>query len=498
MDRNFTELASLVDNALDNQDIDSIDGLISHLDKISQDNLEELELAKVAFLKANCFAGIRYSQNSDDLWSWDNAYLEKEIYQLRIARNLLSNIAFEEDGTDLRFRVTTNLANAFSHIGRTSEAIDLWDEVINDYPTFGMAVGNRGHAFFWYAKSLYDPGHQDVFLNESYHQIKQALNLGIEEHAKRDMQNWIEYLLKLNDWENFQFQPEQESRGKSKHERLYRTWCLDNKLFLNPLNDLWKEDISANDIFTLPSIIVKIEDKKDGSPPEIYGTYNQLKQEFVSARYMLFEAIEESKKEIHFSDKKVELYDMLDYREYRLWIEKVKMAFLSIYAIFDKIAYLINDYWQLNLPVKRINFKSCWYKNHKLSPVFKGSTNLPLRGLYWISKEFTGEKGKTNPLQPDAWHIAEIRNHIAHKYLKVFDSFVDAEQLRKSRGHEWEYPINDEELIYQAIKLLKLARSALIYSSLAINYEEIKKKAELGDGLIAEFELFQVDDKYRL
>jgi len=492
------ELAKLIDIALDNNDIESIQNLLKQLESISQDSLNQIELSKIAFFKANCYSGIRHSQGVGDLWDWGNPYLEKEIYQLRIARNLLSDVPLEEDRTDLRFRATTNLANALNHIGRPVEAIDLWDEVLEKSPEFAMSIGNRGHAFYWYGKYLYDSGHQGVFFNESYHQIKLALEFGMEEHAQTDMQDWLKHLLELHDWENFQFQPEEESRGRTKHEKLYRTWCLNHKLFLNPLNDLWKDDISANDVFTLPPIMTKIEDATNGSPPEVYGIYNQLKQEYISARYILFDAVNESQQKVHFSDKRVVLYDMLDYREYRLWVEKVKMAFLSVYAIFDKIAYLINDYWKLNLPAKRINFKGCWYRNNKLFPAFRGSTNLPLRGLYWISKEFTGEKEKNNPLQPDAWHVSEIRNHIAHKYLKVFSGLVDAEQLRKSKGHEWEYSINDTELVDQTLKLLSLARSALIYVSLAIQDEERTKKNKVGDDFLAELQLFQVDDKYRL
>jgi hypothetical protein len=100
-------------------------------------------------------------------------------------------------------------------------------------------------------------------------------------------------------------------------------------LFLNPLNDLWKENIAANDVFTFPSVIIEIEKSQSGSPPEVYGIYNQLKQEYVSARLYAFDAITESEENVHFSDKKVKLYDMLDYREYRLWIEKAKMAFMA-------------------------------------------------------------------------------------------------------------------------------------------------------------------------
>jgi len=44
--------------------------------------------------------------------------------------------------------------------------------------------------------------------------------------------------------------------------------------------------------------------------------YNQLKQEFVSARYLYYEGI--TSEAVHFSDKKVYLYDTLDAPVYSL------------------------------------------------------------------------------------------------------------------------------------------------------------------------------------
>lgn len=502
-DLSLDELAQLIDAAMDGSDINAIQKYSGRLEEISKRNLSAIEQAQVGFFKANCYSALRQLKNKHQSWDWDDQDLENEIYHLRLARNYLSSIPMEADPSDLRFRVSTNLANALNHVGRFSEAIELWDEVLTEFPEYAMAVGNRGFALFWYAKYLYDPDHQGVFLNESYHNIKLALELGVEEHAALGMQQWLEHLLEMHDWESFQFQRKNESRGKSKREKAYRTWCLDHKLFLNPLNDLWKEDIAANDVFTFPSVIIELEKSQSGSPPEVYGIYNQLKQEYVSARYMLFDAITESEENVHFSDKKVKLYDMLDYREYRLWIEKAKMAFMGAHAIFDKIAYLVNEYWELGQSARRINFKSCWYRNGKTSDgfaaAFESSENWPLRGLYWISKEFIGEKERESPLQPDAWHISEIRNHIAHKYLKVFDHvLVDTEQWRNASGHEWEYPISDKELIDQTLKLLNLVRSALIYVSLAAYDEEARKRSEIADGLLGDMQLFEVDDKYRL
>lgn len=502
MESKFDDLAKTIDQASDEKNIDAINRA---LEKIEKNNVEELsskELARLYFLKANCYATKRVISGDVKNWSWEDENLEKEIYYLRLSISECNSIPIKDDYSDLRYRVQTNLANALNHVGRFVEAIETWDNVLNENPTYAMAIGNRGHSLSWYARYLYDPYHQPIFLNESYWEIKKALEIGVEKHAVKDLLDWVDHLDSLTDWNEFNFEPGDESRGRSKIERSYRTWCIDNRLFLNPLNDIWMKDIVANDVLTFPPTIVK---KGDENPlfPEVYGIYNQLKQEYVSARYILFEAIEESNTSLHFSDKRVKLYDMLDYREYRLWIEKLKMAFLSAYAIFDKIAYLLNQHWNLSINVQSVKFNSVWMKpGDKRKPLlekFRYSDNWPLRGLFWLSKDLYFRTSENRPIEPDARHLNHIRNHIAHKYLRVYDHrLVDTKTWRENSGHELSYPISDLELKRQTMKVIKLVRSALIYLSLAAHAEESKARKILDDGLLAEMELYEIEELYRL
>ena len=64
----------------------------------------------------------------------------------------------------------------------------------------------------------------------------------------------------------------------------YRKWALHNGLFLNPLNDLpFSEPCFAADRLQLPNMIVKLDAK-----PVFHGMLNQLKQEYVFARYQYY------------------------------------------------------------------------------------------------------------------------------------------------------------------------------------------------------------------
>src|SRR3569832_1360259 len=114
-----------------------------------------------------------------------------------------------------------------------------------------------------------------------------------------------------------------------------------------------------------------------------------MKQEFVSARRLYYEATHATGP--HFSDKDVLLYNTLDYPAYGLAVEKVKIAARTAYSLFDKVAFFLNDYLTLGLPLHKVSFRSVWHipdqKPETVRPEFEKSENLPFRGLYWLHKD---------------------------------------------------------------------------------------------------------------
>jgi hypothetical protein len=168
------------------------------------------------------------------------------------------------------------------------------------------------------------------------------------------------------------------TEGRSKPERDYRKWCLQHRLFLCPLNDLGAHWAAATDDWMLPPITEGFDDRTDGHlPPLILGVFNQMKQEYASARFTLFEGV--SSTNVHFSDRGVTLTDTLDYPLYALASERVRMAFRIAYSLLDKVAFLVDHYWKLNKAPDRISFKNVWMVAGKsrLMPQFEARENLP-------------------------------------------------------------------------------------------------------------------------
>lgn len=424
--------------------------------------------------------------NSNEFWEFESPELEQQIINLRKALKYSHTVNDEFN----KSQILTNLGNLFSHIGRFSEAQLYWQEALIMIPDFPMAVGNIGFGLTHYAKVLYDSGHQLVFFHFAHKYLKQSLDQDIYEEAKQSFKKQIldieahidsKLLLRVPNLKNFKL-------GKSKSEIKYRKWCLDRKLFLNPMNDISVDAIAAHDCLYLPSMILKL-----GQPPIYHTIFNQIKQEFVTARFMLYEGIHQ--KRFHYSDMGNIQMDTLDYSTYCLSIEKVKIAFRICYSIFDKIGFLLNDYLDLKFPPDKVTFRNIWYcfrndkprsLNRKLSDIH----NWAFRGLFWLSKDLY-DKNFASLIEPDAQEIATIRNFIEHKSFKTVE-FGSSELTDNGLT----FLISRNEFEAKTIKLFTLARAAIIYLSLGINLHE--KKKEKDNQIVFPIDFQKLRDDYKL
>ncbi|MCX7155214.1 MAG: LA2681 family HEPN domain-containing protein [Rhodocyclales bacterium] len=498
----LNKLALNIDAATNANDVRGLTEAIEEIASLDRSFLTQVDKATLDFYAANAFAGIRHATNQHNDWTWIQPSIESEVYHLRSALKSLGSLTTLGIGTDLKLRITTNLANALNHIGRFVEAIELWDQATSEHKEFSMAIGNRALALFWYARYVDGAEIQALFLKQSRAAFARAVALGVEDHANYHMTGWLQHLDTLADWDETSPQLPVFRNGRSKIERTYRKWCVSSRLVLNPANDLTDTLDSLQDTLVLPPITVSALGS-GAALPAPYAIFNQLKQEFVAARFLVFEALAERHLPLHFADRGVTLYDALDYRCYRLWIEKLKMAFLSAYAILDKVAYLINDYWKLQLPIRSVTFNSIWFSQNrsspKLSEPFSSSDNWPLRGLFSLSRDFYSKSRADRPLDPDAKILHEIRHHIAHKYLRVHDEILySAEGDRARNGQEVSFPISEAELATSSVKLLKLVRSSLIYLSAAVAHEEMKRASAKKHGIVFPMPVTVVDDRYRI
>ncbi len=478
-------VARLIDLASDVDDLTLVDQALALADQLEARGLSPEKQALLDYFRANGWA-CRYQRRyraRDALWDFEQPDIQKQVLLLRRAAH---GAGFEAMDAVRRCQILTNLGNQLDALGRFVEARTCWNAALSIEPRFWMARANRGRGLMFYAAALYDPGHQSVFAYRAHGDLIEAVEL-IDKYPqlgdprlREVFEPAAEQILRRYDLEAFHqtYRPDDWSIGDQPAEQEYRRWCLTKTLFLNPLNDVDAAPIAARDVLCLPNFVLPV-----GEPPVVTGMFNELKQLFASARWMLWEGLQGE--DGHFSDRDVVLFNTMDYPSYGLSVEKVKAAFRLSYSIFDKIAYFLNHYLGLGIAERRISFRTIWRERDAgpLRDPIAMSENWPLRGLYWLSKDLF-EEGMKDSTEPQARALAELRNHLEHRYVKVHELSAPAPGNDDPFRDTLAYGLTRSDLEQKTLRLLQLARSALVYLSLAMHQEE-RRRAKGRSGLSA-------------
>ncbi len=449
-------------------------------DELARTSLSAADQALLEYFRANAWASRQKARHGDRsaAWAWEQPELQEQLLHLRSA---VQHEGFDDLPDVRRCQIFTNLANQINTIGRFVEAQEYWNRALALRPRFGMALGNRGYGLAEYARTLYDTGHKGLLLCHAHRSLSAAISNDAEyegpgyERAKAffaNLKDQIAERINVDETERA-IDIDNHDIGASEEERDYRLWCLNNTLFLNPLNDLGPHRIGARDILHLPPFITPID-----APPSLLGLFNQLKQEFATARWLCYDGIMSDG--VHFADRDVLLYNTLDYPAYSIAVEKVKAAYRLAYSLFDKIAFFLNTYLDLQLDESRVWFRSVWYvnadKNRGVRPELIDSENWPLRGLYWLAKDFFSPEFR-DATEPDARALADIRNQLEHRYLKIHEIYLPSPPTPVMWSDDLAYSIQRENFEDKTLRILKHARAGVVYLSLAMHREE-RRRAE--------------------
>lgn len=496
-------VGTLVDHALDTHDLELNTRVLAWADTLEIRLTDDADRAQLDYFRANAWANVDRDARQDrtQAWAWDQVPAQRQLLLLRSALNRSS---FPELPDFLRCQILTNLANQLNYLGRFVEAREFWSRALEALPSFWMARFNRGFGLLTYAKHVYDMDHRYV-LAWTAHTDMMAAVTSLDEHPeygdRRLRPTFLAHAESIAvrvdlDAVAAEYNPDGFSLGKGKKEQAYRKWCLQECLFLNPLNDAGPNAIAARDVMQLPTFYTSSDER-----PVVLGLFNQLKQEFVSARWMYYEGI--TTHGLHFSDRDVTLYNTLDYPALGLAAEKVKLAFRMSYSLFDKIAFYLNHYMKLGIAENQVSFRHVWRdkKTKQLRPAFADTENLAFRALYWLSRDFYDEDLK-DTMEPEARACHDLRNHLEHKYLKLHLMELPAPETPPSAfdlfKDDLAHSLTVEDLERRTLRMLKLARSALIYLLLGMHIEEERRRTASGsDGLAAPMPLYMADDVFK-
>jgi len=393
----------------------------------------------------------------------------------------------------------TNLANMLNSAGRFIEAIETWKKSLRIDEANGMALANIGQGYYYYGNILQDRGHRMFLWKKGYESIKQGLlpeKQGVHPTALTHFTELLTFLEKAVGTMSLPEDLDKNILGEDEEELRYKTWVLKNTLFLNPLNDAYPNSISGRDVLSLPDTLVPLSEEKH--TPWRHGLFDQLKQEFVSARFLFYEGTKS--KHGHYSDRQVRMYNSLDYPAYGLGTEKLKAAYRGLFSILDKIAYFLNFYLGLNIPERDVYFSSFWYvdrqpRSSRVRADIIGYKNWPLTGLYWLSRDLALAEGQ-ELLEPEMQDIGKIRNALEHKFLRLH-----TEGSGQNIYQETPLSVDLPRIAFEkkGRRLLKLVRAALIYLHGTVYTEESRKrkKAAENNELIPPIQMHTYEDSWK-
>lgn len=475
IDKTVIDLSSTFDKLFDEHNADQILPTIEAARKMLSQCHNIPTQMQINYDIANGYHDYRFITKSEDL-----QYLEKEIYHLRKVLDLYESAYCDDEDAEesneisvakyIAMRSYTNLGNAMHRLGRYIAAIDYFQAALLISKDFAMASLNLSFSLLNYADLQIRPYEQNYYHHAGFYYYEQTtkarMNLEKQEYLEQ-LHNRIalftpEYI------EQFLKKPLSlpHFHVDSNEEADYRNYLLIFRLFLDPCLDILGDPCFAVDSINLP-----FGDQTSNREKEFIGLFNQIKQEYNFARYLWYKA-EKNEQLMHYADRELDLIDTGDSAIFSLNESYIRTAFKTVYSLFDRIGYFINEYFQVGLTGTNISFKNIW--KEKLcdrkgdayldipNPIMTKHKGNPLvRAMFWLQKDFYEDK-KTNITMPLAEPIFQMRNDLEHNCLRTGTQSYSVTFTK--------YTV-DGMIENNTYKLLRLARELIIYLCLAIEYD---------------------------
>ena len=376
-------------------------------------------------------------------------------------KNLFKKSVKISNDPGLSVQILVNLGNFYNYFGRYADALEYYEEALRINPTHGMALVNKGQSLIEY-RSFMD--HDSPMLVDAYNCFKDALKsndltyqgkISAEKSIKIFEENNNQSLLNKKNKTKLNIKP-----YYSDLEELSNIFCYNNRLYLNLCNFCQKCENAIGDTIAIRRMTTPIKNEKiEEDLFLVLSSYlNQIKMDFISARLNLI-LYQYEELDLKFVNDNVVIIDSLNYEMHNIRIQLVKDSFKSFYDILDKIAFFINEYFDLGIKPWGIDFKKFWYVNFKEKVLREelDFNNNGLKALFDIHEDILyGDEKKLN----------KIRNTLTHRVLKI--KFFSADEEKDV--------LTEEELFNRTIDLAKIVRNAIIYLMAMVDIEELKKE----------------------
>lgn len=437
LDSNFIhKISEEADEILESRNHEKLQSFIrSHFD-IEYRFASLLDEAQFFYVLGNCYQ-VFYNKNNSEWFSND---LSRSVISFRRALYAINQIKFLTDKENYLYScIETNLGNVLRAQGRVFCCIPLWNSAYKRTQNHVAIISKARHEIFL-ANCIYDTIQKECHYFNAYKLINLYLTCfcpkleGIYPETDQkflEFKKWFENNFNIKEFDNLELF---DKKTKKKRMRDYWQWCGDNGLFINDLNDNCAYDICYNDSLGLPGFSFRINNSLSLYEELTYhGNFDELKDDYCYARYLVFSAKNMTNDQKHFFNDTYYHVDDMSHSITNLKAQHYKSAFKNLYAIFDKIAYFMNRFFDLNniekdskininSVFKDFNSRSCWKPNKKI----EDSKNIFIHALFYVLKDIRDVQDSDSVsrwLDPDTKSFYEIRNAIEHRSFKIVDNF---------------------------------------------------------------------------
>jgi tetratricopeptide (TPR) repeat protein len=351
--------------------------------------LKDETLTHLNYFEANAWGVLKPAPTPESVfaWLWQNDAMENKIRQLRLARR---SPGFLKIAPYSQAQIHTNLGNALSTLGRFVEALECFDRAIAADPAHGMARGNRGICLCTYAHTLPHLVHAPrlcattKFFQESQDELFLALKLPLEGDRHDGFLKYLGHvteMLESSDSADGFNQAAEVLRHAPVPEHRYWSWCLRNRLLLNPLNDILMNGDATGDVLHLPSFTANSQQAQ-----LMFGLLNQMKIEFITARLLLFEG--STSTEEHFAEASILLADTLECAALSIGVEKMRKRIVPLTQSSIKLRSSRITTWTSAFRHAMCRFAESGLRRRKSPRNFGRISRLAPTGHYVVSTGF--------------------------------------------------------------------------------------------------------------
>lgn len=453
--------------------LDSLNPIIEVIDGWLKDGeLNLFDKMMSYFILGHCYNTKRCLTLSPEKANYNDSLVWKEVFCYRTTMRLAGEVGKRElvalyrAVIDTRYQALVHLGGVYDHFGRFQQAQNLWLQAghlrSDDYMwrfNIGFSLGST-HGYYERRAEPFVLAHAQALL-------KQYIN------KPETTRSATELYGRIKDFKTPDISEDKVVEYKKTEEGRYNQWVNDHWLRLNSYNDINPHStIAQDDSLYFNAVFSPKQDPDFGY--RVFALLNEIKQEYVSARYMLYRYFTESGG-THFSDKGVKLSDNADYSNYSYHIEVAKSSFRALYSLLDKIAYALNEYLSLGVASNNVSFKDIWYFDKKKRTLRKEitayDTVYSLAGLLFIRNDIYG--GDEYYLQDeDTLRLKAVRNAMEHRAIIITDdgTYDDSGVALKMSRSEFEET---------AMALIRTVRQAIFCFVNMVNHIEYDKKQSI-------------------